>query len=136
MRPHDVIKKKNEYLQRKDVIIMIIAVVALLLFIACYISTRGNGNTVIITHNGKELNSRYPINIDRTIMIKNEDGKVTNVICIENGKVYMKSADCPDHICIHQGKKCKDGESITCLPNRVVVEVKGSDRSEMDTMTK
>lgn len=135
-KAEDIGDKKTKYISVKDVRIILTVIAALLLFIVCYIHTRGNGNTVIITHNGKELSRRYSLNTDRTIKIRNDNGKITNVVRIKNGKVYMESADCPDKICIHQGKKSKDGESITCLPNRVVVEVKGEDRSDMDTMTK
>ena len=38
-----------------------------------------------------------------------EDGEYslnggTNVLRIENGKAYMLTADCPDHLCVQQGK--------------------------------
>ena len=88
----------------------------------------------MINHNGKET-GLYPLSEDREIRIKDKIGKITNVVCIKDGQVYMKKADCPDQICVKQGRKSKDGESITCLPNKVVVEVKGEDRSDMDTMT-
>ena len=47
----------------------------------------------------------------------------TNILVIEGGRAYMKDADCPDKLCIHQGKKSRDGERIVCLPNRVMVEI-------------
>lgn len=40
---------------------------------------------------------------------------------IEAGKVRMISSDCPDKICIHHSPISKLGESIVCLPNRVVL---------------
>ena len=50
----------------------------------------------------------------------------TNVLKIEDGKAFMDSADCPDKVCIHQGKIGKAGETIICLPNRLTVTVAGS----------
>lgn len=48
----------------------------------------------------------------------------TNVCQIEeNGTVSMTEADCPDHLCIKQGKIKEFGESIVCLPNKVVLEI-------------
>ncbi len=46
-----------------------------------------------------------------------------NTICIEKDGVYMKKADCPDRLCVHSGRITSPGESIVCLPNRVMVEI-------------
>lgn len=126
--------KQNQYISKKSIIIILVVLAVLVVFAIIFYSTRGTGNMVVINHNGKVI-GRYALSDDREIRIKDTDGKVTNVVCIRNGQVYMKEADCPDQICVHQGRKSKDGESITCLPNKVVVEVMGEDRSDMDTMT-
>ena len=39
----------------------------------------------------------------------------------------MDDANCPDKLCVKQGKISKDGETITCLPNKVTVTVYGED---------
>lgn len=126
--------KSNEYISKKGIIIILIVLALLVIFAVIFYSNRKTGNIVVINHNGKET-GLYPLSEDREIRIKDKNGKVTNVVCIKDGQVYMKEADCPDQICVKQGRKSKDGESITCLPNKVVVEVKGEDRSHMDTMT-
>lgn len=50
----------------------------------------------------------------------------TNVCEIKNGKVSMISAQCPDQLCRRQGPIHRQGETIVCLPNKVVLEIKGS----------
>uniref|UniRef100_A0A7C3MIU2 NusG domain II-containing protein n=1 Tax=Dictyoglomus thermophilum TaxID=14 RepID=A0A7C3MIU2_DICTH len=40
---------------------------------------------------------------------------------IEGKGVHMISSPCPDKICIKQGFINKTGESIVCLPNRVII---------------
>jgi len=40
---------------------------------------------------------------------------------IEGRGVHMISSPCPDKICIKQGYINKAGESIVCLPNRVII---------------
>ncbi len=45
-----------------------------------------------------------------------------NVILIENGHVCMKSAECPDKLCVKQGR-ISDIGSIVCLPNKVIIEI-------------
>ena len=50
------------------------------------------------------------------------------------GKAKMTDADCPDQLCVHQKAASKNHESIICLPNKVVVEVDGSEESEFDAV--
>ncbi len=35
----------------------------------------------------------------------------------------MTEADCPDRICVKEGWVSRMGECITCLPNKLIVEV-------------
>ena len=48
----------------------------------------------------------------------------------------MTSADCPDHLCVKQKAISKEGESIICLPNKVVVTVKSDMKSDIDSISK
>ena len=47
----------------------------------------------------------------------------TNTLIIKDGKAYMADADCPDKLCVRQGKIHRNGETITCLPNKLTVTV-------------
>ncbi|WP_432408259.1 NusG domain II-containing protein [Wukongibacter sp. M2B1] len=58
-----------------------------------------------------------------------------NVIKIENGKVRMTEADCPDQICIKDGPISEPGEMLVCLPHKVVVEVKGKGEAKVDELS-
>ena len=60
-----------------------------------------------------------------------------NVMKIKDGKVTMEKADCPDQIC-HKHKAIeKSGETIVCLPHKVVIEVSSDkDDQELDGMTR
>lgn len=66
----------------------------------------------------------------KTIKIKTELGY--NIIEIENGGAVMHDADCPDKICLKEGFKDKVGQTIVCLPHRVVVEIKGSNKPKTE----
>lgn len=57
----------------------------------------------------------------------------TNVVVIENGCAYMKSADCPDKICVHTGKIMDNSKDIVCLPNKLIVKV--TKKSALDAVT-
>lgn len=92
---------------------------------------------------------------DRQILKISVDGKVygeysledkqeikigdTNVCQIEeDGTVSMTEADCPDHLCVKQGKIKEFGESIVCLPNKVVLEIVTDKKTaeEIDSIAK
>lgn len=45
-----------------------------------------------------------------------------NTILVEHGYICMQSADCPDKLCVKQGK-ISDAGSIVCLPNKVIIEI-------------
>ncbi len=47
----------------------------------------------------------------------------TNVCVIDHGTAYMKSANCPDQICVKTKAIKTSASSIVCLPNKVVVEI-------------
>ena len=51
------------------------------------------------------------------------DGDSYNVIEITEGGVRMKEADCPDQICVSRGLIQKSGQSIVCLPHRLVIRL-------------
>lgn len=55
-----------------------------------------------------------------------------NVVSIDNGFVYMESATCPDGLCVKQGRIKKAGESIICLPHKVVVRLVETDYNNID----
>lgn len=68
------------------------------------------------------------------IVIETELGK--NIIEIVDEKIGMYEADCPDKICYSPEYIAKSGETIVCLPNRVVIEVKGEvpDKDQTDVI--
>ena len=75
---------------------------------------------------GKEVVGEYPLSENKTITLAH------NVIVIENGKVRMESADCPDHLCVKKGEKSLTWQTIVCLPNEVVVEIIGASAGDVD----
>lgn len=73
----------------------------------------------VITVNNIEYGV-YPLDENIEIVVSEH-----NTVVIQDKAVYMKEADCPDHLCIHQGRISRTGQTIICLPNRVMVTIKG-----------
>ena len=80
----------------------------------------------------KETKETFPLNESREYVIS-EDGH-TNKIKIDDGKVWVTDASCPDKLCVKQGKIDKDGQSIICLPNKVVVKIVSDESDEIDAV--
>lgn len=109
------------------VILLTIAVVALALFLL-----KKEGDTVTVTVDGVVV-GEYSLHENRTVEIKSGDGY--NILVIENGEVSIRHASCPDKICAAHRPIKRDGESIICLPNKVVVEVHTQDQKQPDIIT-
>lgn len=58
-----------------------------------------------------------------------------NLVEIGDERVRVIEADCPDKIDVKQGYISRIGETIVCLPNHLVVEIKGTaSADEIDIM--
>jgi len=115
--------KKNDWFLAAGVIF---AALAFMLF--NYFVIHSDGAKVIVSIDGNEYGS-YMLSEEQDIDING-----TNLLVIRDGKADMTQADCPDKLCVHQKAVSKEGETIVCLPNKVVVEVTGADESELDSI--
>lgn len=82
----------------------------------------------IVTVNN-EIYGQYSLEEDQRIEIND-----TNILVIADGKADMIEADCPDQICVDQKSISKSGESIVCLPNKVVVSIQADEQPEFDAI--
>ena len=114
--------------------IFLAAVLIILGLIVSYVFASGNGggDTVRISVGG-ELYAAYPLSEDRTVKIDENDH--INKITIKGGKVSMTFSDCANQDCVLHSAISKTSESIVCLPNKVVVEIRG-ESSGYDTVAR
>ena len=59
-----------------------------------------------------------------TFTVTGEEG-LTNTILVEQGRIRVEEADCPDQICVNQGFISDGTVPIVCLPNHLVIEIVG-----------
>ena len=119
----DMSGRQNTSRVRND-IIFIVALLAISAIALIYLFVfRSSGDTVRVTVDG-ELLGTYSLskNITEDI-VSGENGNGLNRLVISDGKVYIESASCPDGICVAHHPVFRNGESIVCLPNKVVVTV-------------
>lgn len=119
---------------KADVILLSVIFFILILWVIFSFVFKKEGVSVVVTVEGKEYQT-VPLSKDQEIEVK-KDGTVINRVSIHEGKVDMTEATCPDKLCVHQKPVSKSGETIVCLPHEVVVEVKGSEKGEFDSIAR
>lgn len=55
--------------------------------------------------------------------VKTDEG--INIIKVKDNKIGIIEADCPDQVCMNPEYIEKAGQSLVCLPHKVMIEVKG-----------
>lgn len=118
--------------ERKPVFDLLLIGGLLLLALVCYLLFAGGkneGNVAVVRVNGVET-GRYPL--DQTGRYELNGG--SNILIIENGAAWLEDADCPDKLCVRQGRVHLDGQVITCLPNKLTVTI-CADNSEVELIS-
>jgi hypothetical protein len=117
-------------MKKKDFILIGAILAVILIAFGVIALVQKDGDSVVVRVGGSEV-AKYSLAVDGEYVLNGG----TNVLRIEGGKAYLVEADCPDHLCVNQGKISKNGETITCLPNRLTVTVYSSEEGEVDLIS-
>ena len=101
-------------------IVILLALVALAVYLAV---SPEKGDSAEIYVDG-ELYKTLSLRLNTTVELAHL------TVVVEDGSVRVEDADCSDKICEKRGAISKAGQSIVCLPNRVVVKISGKDEVE------
>ena len=116
----------KQFIKKADIILTIALVAAGLLLSWFFSFHDTSGEELKITAEGK-LFGTYSLYEDQSIDIVN--GSHQNHVVIKDGSVRMSGASCSGQDCVHQHSISKSGETIVCLPNRVVLEITGGEKA-------
>lgn len=83
---------------------------------------RTDGARVVVRVDGQDV-ATYSLEQDGRYELNGG----SNILVIRNGEAWLTDANCPDKLCVRQGKIRVTGQVITCLPNRLTVTVYGVD---------
>ncbi len=114
-------------MKKRDFILIGVIVAATVIAFAVQALTQEDGAYVLVKVDGEEV-GRYSLGQDGEYELNGG----TNVLRIEQGRAYLVSASCPNHLCVKRGSIGKRGETITCLPNRLTVTVYGADEKDVE----
>lgn len=93
---------------------------------------REDGDAVTVSIDG-QLYAEYPLTEDRVVELISDGG--FNRLVIEDGYAYVEEASCPDGICSSHRPISHNGESIICLPNKVVIEIHRREQNQPDIIS-
>lgn len=92
------------------------------------------GGTVTVIQDGENA-AVYSLSSNQEITFYSEDGGY-NILIIKDNEAYISDSDCPDKLCRQQGRIRKNGESIVCLPHRLVIEITEGEPGEVDAIAR
>ncbi len=118
---------------RNDIFLILVLLLLSAAGFTILLFTRHAGKNVEVFVDGQMLYS-YSLSDTVNEVINTKWGE--NHLVIEEGKVFILEADCPDKLCVRQKEIDKNGESIVCLPHKLVVSVTGGEEREIDAITK
>lgn len=95
-----------------------------------FLNLKPTGSFVVIVRDGEIIEqldlSKSP---DRSFTITAENGS-KNTISIENGKISISSATCPDQTCVHMGELQSEASPIVCLPNKLIIRFDSTEEAQ------
>lgn len=105
-------------------LLVVLSFVPLAIFTYQNASANGDNLHVVVSADG-EVVHEMELKNDHTREIYEfvDDHGHENTIVREGQMVYMADASCTDLLCVQQGEITEIGETIVCLPNRVLVEI-------------
>lgn len=92
----------------------------------------GSGAWAVVTVDGEEI-ARYDLSQNRTVTLGGEE---RNILQISGGAAAVIEANCGDHTCVRTGEISREGESIVCLPHRLMIRIEGGDPPAFDAETR
>jgi hypothetical protein len=69
----------------------------------------------------------FPLGEDRTVTVRGPLGDT--IVELRAGQARVLFSPCREQICVHTGAISRPGEWIACLPNRVFLDIQGSNRA-------
>ena len=117
-------------IKKADMILIAVVLFLALGGITYFILTREEGAALEIKVNDS-IYKTVSLNVDQEIRIDSGDGQY-NLLLIKDGVATVSEANCATQDCVHQGNIHYNYESITCLPHKVIITIKGGEDSPID----
>lgn len=119
----------RKLLRLRDVFIIVFIIAAVFVFYA--LLPEDGGERAVVSRDG-EVIAEIPLDGSGEYVFPQVPDMV---FAAGNGAVSVTESNCGDKVCMRTGKISKRGEAIICVPNKIIVEIKGSSKeSDVDAV--
>ena len=116
-------KQEHNMISRADILLIVGILILAAAGLFAWKKLQKPGAYVDIMIDGKSVKT-LQLDKDASYEVKQEAGD--NTVVVQDGGVTVQNADCPDKICEKHRAISQTGETIICLPHKLVVEIKES----------
>ncbi len=121
--------KKLKLINKFDLVIIAVSSILAVALMFVFNSGKHVGQYAEV-YLANELVVRIDLQTKEERLIKIKDNLIIKVF--NDGSVAVVESDCPDKICLKTGKIKEVGQSIVCVPNRLLIVIVGS--SDVDVV--
>ena len=107
---------------------LVVLAVVLLAALSAWTVWRGGTDsgalTAVVSADGQEIDRFSPADLSAGPKTYTHNG-YTLTVAAEGDGLRVSEADCPTQDCVHTGTISRSGQSIVCLPARIVIQLTG-----------
>ena len=111
-------------MRKADYLLIIVMLIAAALGYGIFAMQGNSSNKILIIKHDNAIVERIPlkgITAETKLAINVQDG--TLIVRYDKNGAWVEESPCPDKICIHQGKITKPGETVACVPEKVLLTI-------------
>ncbi|WP_394266641.1 NusG domain II-containing protein [Anaerotignum sp.] len=118
-------------MKRLDLILIAGVLVLAGVIYLVFLGSAEDGGKAVITVDGQVV-QELPLDEDTTYRVETPEGY--NIVEIKDGWADVIEADCRDGLCADQKRVRKTGETIVCLPHKMVVTIEAGTENTVDAV--
>ena len=112
----------------------VVAALAVLCGALVYTGGQGGDLTAVVSIDGAETDRIALHGLAEPEERVYENQGYTLHVRFTEDSVQVTESDCPTQDCVHTGTITRDGQSIVCLPARLIVQLEGSGGGDVDVV--
>ena len=122
-----MIREKDLKIRKNDIFLTALIIVVCVAFAVFPLLFSADGLSVLIYVDGEFFAEKS--------LYENSETDVQGLmkVVIKNGEAYVEDSVCPNGSCEHSSAVSSSGESIICLPNKIIIKISGE--TEMDAIS-